>query len=90
MAALCAAPALVLGSAGILRDHRYTCYPGMEDQSGPYGMHSPDRVVVDRNLITAKGAGCAAEFAGAIIAALMGAEAAREVMTATIQGARIA
>lgn len=85
VAAICAAPALVLGAAGILKDRRFTCYPGFEDKAGPYGMYSDDRVVRDRNIITACGVGGAAQFASEIISYLVGQEKADDVMRATLQ-----
>jgi protein deglycase len=79
VAAICAAPAVVLhGSCGILAGRRFTCFPGMEDRVKG-ARFSSDRVVVDGNLITSRAAGTAGEFARAIIAALAGEAAAAEV-----------
>jgi 4-methyl-5(b-hydroxyethyl)-thiazole monophosphate biosynthesis len=79
VAAICAAPAVVLHKAAdILKGRRFTGYPGTEaDVTG--ARFSDDRVVVDGNLITARSAGCAGEFAIAIIAALLGPEKAEEI-----------
>ncbi|MBF9014736.1 MULTISPECIES: DJ-1 family glyoxalase III [unclassified Oceanispirochaeta] len=85
VAAICAAPSLVLGAAGILKDKRYTCYPGFEDKAGPYGIYSTDRVVCDKNVITGCGVGGAAEFSREIIAYLIGDEKADTIMRATLQ-----
>ncbi|MDA3958972.1 DJ-1 family glyoxalase III [Oceanispirochaeta sp.] len=85
VAAICAAPALVLGGAGVLKDKRYTCYPGFEDKAGPFGRYTTERVVRDENIITACGVGAAAEFAGMIISFLCGQEIANDVMKATLQ-----
>lgn len=85
VAAICAAPSLVLGAAGILKDKRYTCYPGFEDKAGPYGKYSTDRVVCDKNVITGCGVGGAAEFSREIIAYLIGHEKADTIMRATLQ-----
>jgi len=85
VAAICAAPALVLGRAGILKDRRFTCYPGFEDKAGPFGEYSTDRIVQDGHVITACGVGCAAEFSARVIAYLRGEEKAGEVMRATLQ-----
>ena len=78
-AAICAAPAVVLGRAyGLLSGRNFTCYPGLEKED--YGGKFQDsRVVVDGNLITARAAGCAGEFAYAIIKALLGRDAADRV-----------
>ncbi|MDC7234316.1 MAG: DJ-1/PfpI family protein [Spirochaetales bacterium] len=85
IAAICAAPSLVLGTAGVLKDKQYTCYPGFEDKAGPYGDYSGERVVKDGNIITGCGVGGAAEFSREVIAALIGEDAANQVMKATLQ-----
>jgi 4-methyl-5(b-hydroxyethyl)-thiazole monophosphate biosynthesis len=79
VAAICAAPAIVLHKAAdVLKGRRFTGYPGTEaDVSG--ARFSTDRVVLDGNLITARSAGCAGEFSIAIIAALLGPEKAEEI-----------
>lgn len=79
VAAICAAPAVVLhGACGILADKRFTGYPGTETQVT--GAHfSPGRVVIDGNLITSRGPGTAGEFAIAIAASLAGETAANAV-----------
>jgi protein deglycase len=76
VAAICAAPALVLhGACGILAGKRFTCYPGMETQvSGASFVE--ERVVVDGKLITARAAGCSGEFAYAIVNELVGEDGA--------------
>lgn len=70
IAAICAAPAIVLHRAcGILAGKKFTCYPGLETKvSG--AEFSEARVVIDGKLITSRGAGTAGEFAEAIVAAL--------------------
>jgi 4-methyl-5(b-hydroxyethyl)-thiazole monophosphate biosynthesis len=79
VAAICAAPALVLhGSCGILAGRRFTCYPGLESRVTG-ATFSDERVVVDGNLVTARSAGCSGEFAYAIASILVGAEAAKEL-----------
>jgi 4-methyl-5(b-hydroxyethyl)-thiazole monophosphate biosynthesis len=70
VAAICAAPAVVLAPLGLLADKRFTCYPGMEEKLS-VGKWSKDRVVVDGKLITSRGAGTAAEWALALIAQLV-------------------
>ncbi|MBU1078919.1 MAG: DJ-1/PfpI family protein [Spirochaetes bacterium] len=79
VAAICAAPALVLGQAcGLLTGRRFTCYPGMESLV-PEGRFEDSRVVDDGDLITSRAAGCAGEFAVAIARALVGAAKAKEL-----------
>ncbi len=85
VAAICAAPALVLGKAGVLEGKRFTCYPGFEAKAGDGGRYSNSGVVVDENIITANGVGSAACFAAEIIAVLAGREKADEIMKATLQ-----
>jgi 4-methyl-5(b-hydroxyethyl)-thiazole monophosphate biosynthesis len=76
--AICASPAVVLAPNGLLRDRRFTCYPGLEAKVQD-AQWSQERVVIDRNLITSRGAGSAAEWALAIIGELLGKEAAQEI-----------
>ena len=75
--AICAAPS-ILGKRGYLQGKKATCYPGFENEL--IGATIVDeRVVRDGNIITAKGMGCATEFALAIIEAIAGKEKADEV-----------
>ena len=79
VAAICAAPAVVLhGACGLLGGRRFTGYPGTETQVTG-ATFVPDRVVVDGNLVTARGAGCAGEFARSVVAILVGKEAAADL-----------
>ncbi len=75
VAAICAAPAVVLGRFGLLKNRRYTCYPGYEEQVND-GSFSTDRVVIDGNLITSRSPGCAGEFSIELIRYLVGDAAA--------------
>ena len=59
--AICAAP-LVLSKAGLLKDRKCTCFPGCEGDL-VCKQYLTDRVVVDGNVITSRGAGTAEEFA---------------------------
>lgn len=80
IAAICAAP-FVLGKCGILNGKNATCYPGFEnDLIGAH--HSPCGVVVDGNIITAKGMGVSLEFALAICELLCGKEKRNEIAKA--------
>ena len=79
VAAICAAPAVVLhGGCNLLQGRRFTGYPGTEAQVTG-ATFVPDRVVIDGNLVTARGAGCAGEFARSIVAILVGKEAAADL-----------
>jgi 4-methyl-5(b-hydroxyethyl)-thiazole monophosphate biosynthesis len=76
--AICASPAVVLAPLGVLKGKKFTCYPGMEKAvSGAYW--SEDRVVIDGNIITSRGAGTAGNFAAAIIEKLISEEAAEKI-----------
>lgn len=65
IAAICASPS-ILGKKGLLNGKSATCFPGFE----PYLKGAKvlaDKVVVDGKIITAKGAGAAAEFGFEIV-----------------------
>lgn len=76
--AICAAPAVVLGPLGILKGKKAVCYPGM-DEYAPDVRFLSSKVVTDGNLVTARGAGCAQEFAFEIISALYSRDKADEI-----------
>lgn len=84
IAAICAAPALVLGEAcGLLAGKRYTCYPGMESRV-PGGIFTKGRVVTDGQFITSRGPGSAGEFSIAVVRALLGNSAADQLASAVL------
>jgi 4-methyl-5(b-hydroxyethyl)-thiazole monophosphate biosynthesis len=77
IAAICASPSII-GKKGLLRDKKATCFPGFEQ----YLMGAKvvgDKVVVDGNIITGKGAGAAAEFGFEIVKLLQNKTAADEL-----------
>ena len=76
--AICAAPAVVLESYGLLRGRRATCHPNLAGEMVE-GTLTNERVTVDGNLITSKGPGTALEFALTLVAHLFGEEKAEEV-----------
>jgi 4-methyl-5(b-hydroxyethyl)-thiazole monophosphate biosynthesis len=81
--AICASPAVVLTPLGLLEGRKFTCYPGMEKTVS--GAHwSGDRVVIDGNVITSRGAGTAGDFAAAIIGRLVSEEAAETIRRAVL------
>ncbi|MGM0601958.1 MAG: DJ-1 family glyoxalase III [Bacillota bacterium] len=70
VAAICAAP-IVLEAAGVLDGRDATSYPGYDSEMKSAN-YSEERVVVDRNLITARGPGVAVEFALEVVKYLVG------------------
>lgn len=79
LAAICAAP-LVLADAGVSQGHVLTSFPGVEAElKGRVKAYSQERVVVDGQVITSRGAGTAEEFALGLVAFLAGPEAAEKV-----------
>ena len=75
IAAICAAPALVLGRLGIINGMEATGYPFLkEDFEKNGGIYSEEPVVIGNRLITSKGPGTALEFALAIVRNVKGAE----------------
>jgi 4-methyl-5(b-hydroxyethyl)-thiazole monophosphate biosynthesis len=91
--AICAAPALVLAPLGLLAGKKFTCYPGMEEKvnatccdatSCADSKWSEERVVIDGNIITSRGAGTAGEFAIAIIEKLLDKAAAQKIADAVL------
>lgn len=70
IAAICAAPS-VLGKHGFLKGKKATCYPSFEEELCG-AIYSPDRVVVDDNVITSRGAGTAHDFAFKFVELLKG------------------
>lgn len=92
--AICASPVVVLAKTGVLANHSYTCYPGMEEGLSKYCGNSEKMqnlmqgsclkrgvpFVTDENILTGRGPGAAEEFAFEFIRLLCG-----EKMTALIK-----
>lgn len=76
IAAICGAPS-VPGKMGLLKGHKATCYPGMEDTLGCEA--STEKVVESGHFITSRGAGTAVDFALALVAKLTAPEKAAEI-----------
>lgn len=80
IAAICAAPAVVLAPLGLLEGREATCYPGFEDACAQHGAILQDAPVVALdNLITANGPSAAQRFALAIVANSLGETSAQQV-----------
>jgi 4-methyl-5(b-hydroxyethyl)-thiazole monophosphate biosynthesis len=83
IAAICAAPALVLAPLGLLEGRRATCYPSFADRMGQAGRDEAP-VVRDGDLITAAGPGSAMGLALALVQALYGPDKEAEVRRAML------
>lgn len=77
--AICAAPALVLASKGLLRDKTATCYPSFQQSLEAKEVDGEARVVVDGNYITSQGPGTALDFALQLVEQLCGVVKREEV-----------
>ncbi len=78
VAAICAAPAVVLAPLGLLKGKNATCFPGCESYA-PDIVFSSSGVVVDGNIITAKSAGWAFDLGLKLVELLLGAPEAEKV-----------
>ena len=83
IAAICAAPSIILGGMGLLEGKKATCYPGMED--GMTGS-TPEKknAVTDGKIITGCGVGGALDFACELITALCGKAKADEIAESVV------
>ena len=81
IAAICAAPAVVLHQHDLLRDAYVTCYPTYQDQLYPEYCMPDDAVVVDEHhrIITSQSPGTAMRFAITLVEELLGEDAAEQV-----------
>ncbi len=78
VAAICAAPAVVLGQLGRLKGHKATCYPGFEELlAGAEFVNAP--VVVDGKFVLGNGPANALEWALTIVKEAKGANIATQV-----------
>ena len=80
LAAICAAPSVVLSLLPDLEGRKMTCYDGFEEALQAKGAkYVKEGVVVDGNIITGRGPGWAVEFGLAILAHVKGQEVADQV-----------
>lgn len=80
VAAICAAPGLVVSQLPSLEGKHFTCFDGFEDAPiARGGIYEKKPAVSDGNLITGRGAGCAIDFGLAILEHLKGEEVAAAV-----------
>ncbi len=83
IAAICAAPARILGAKGLLKGRKATCYPGLESYlEGATPVI--ETVVTDGNITTSRGLGTAVDFACELIALLCGRARADEIRSSVV------
>lgn len=83
VAAICAAPGLVLSQMGNLEGVRFTCFEGFQDSMVAAGaVYCPQPAVTDGRIITGRSAGHAVSFALQILEKIKGADKAEEVRKA--------
>ncbi len=73
IAAICAAP-MVLGSLGLLKGRRATCYPGFEKYLDG-ATYTAELVTTDGNITTGRGPAATLPFAYSLLEAFVGKEA---------------
>ncbi|GAB4849401.1 Protein DJ-1 B [Ancistrocladus abbreviatus] len=78
-AAICAAPAVALGSWGLLKGLKATCYPSFMDQLASSATAVESRVQKDGKVVTSRGPGTAMEYSVTLVEQLYGKEKAEEV-----------
>jgi 4-methyl-5(b-hydroxyethyl)-thiazole monophosphate biosynthesis len=78
IAAICAAPSVVLGALGLLKGREAICYPGYEAGMRA-GKISEKLVVTYGNITTAKGPGVAMQFALELVKIIKNAQIAEKV-----------
>ena len=86
VAAICAAPALVLAPLGVLDNKSATCFPGGEKAFSKTCVYKEDAVVVDDNIITSRGPATALEFGLAILEKLTSQETSDKIRKALLLG----
>ena len=80
VAAICAAPGLVVSQLPSLEGKEFTCYDGFDEApSEKGGIYTGEPAVADGNLVTGRGPGCAVEFALTLLETLKGEEVAEAV-----------
>ncbi len=80
IAAICAAPAMILADLGITIGKKSTVYPSFNDEVKNAGVNLiTDPAVVDGNIITGQGMGTAVQFSKAIISELRDKDLAEQI-----------
>lgn len=83
IAAICAAPAVVLGRHGFLQGRMATCFPGFEHELTG-AVHTDQGVVTDGNITTARGLGFAIDL-GLELAKLLVSQEVSDTIKSKIQ-----
>lgn len=85
VAAICAAPVVVLSHHGLAENKRITCHPSFAGRLHGH-LDTSARVEVDGSCITSQGVGTALEFSLELVAALYGNDKAAEVAAPMVIG----
>ena len=83
VAAICAAPARILGQRGLLNGKKATCYPGMEGEMTGANFVT-DKVVTDGNITTSRGMGTAVELGLELVRLMRGEDKANELRKSVV------
>lgn len=83
VAAICAAPARILGARGLVNGKKAVCYPGMENELTG-AIKSTDSVVTDGNITTSRGMGTAVEFGLELVKLLCGEKKASDLRSTVV------
>jgi len=83
IAAICASPAVVLQSIGLLKGRQATCYPSFVEKLDNKEK-AGDQVVIDGTVITSQGPGTALQFAFALVHTLCGKDTAEQLSGAML------
>ena len=83
LAAICAAPAVVLNPLGLLGKEQVTCHPSVRAKLDEAN-RTEERICIGDGLVTAAGPGVAMEFALALVELLVSREKAEELAKAMV------
>jgi DJ-1 family protein len=78
IAAICAAPLILKEFEIININHKITCHPSLKENFSEFN-YSDEKVVIDDNIITSRGAGTTFEFSFKILEQLFGEELADKI-----------
>lgn len=79
IAAICAAPSVIMAPIGLLENKNATCYPGNQIDFGKSTRYKDKAVVTDGNIITSQGPGTSMEFALSIVEKIIGGETVKKL-----------